>query len=253
MSGDQHRVAWVTGAGKGIGRALAIRLAEDGWSVAVSARTASDLESLVAEGPAGRIFAFPLDITDDIRAEATVWEIEQRLGEIDLAVLNAGTHKPFVAEGFTANAFRGLVEANLMGTVHCLAPVMHRLIRRRRGHIAVVASLAGYRGLPTAAAYGSTKAALINMCEALQPDLRRHGVKLQLINPGFVKTPLTDRNAFPMPFLMPADDAVSAIMRGLKREVFEISFPWRFAILMKSLRLLPDRLFFRLTRRMIVE
>ena len=138
-----------------------------------------------------------------------------------------------------------------MGTVNGLAQIIPRLIERKRGHIAVVASLAGYRGLPTAAAYGATKAGLINMCEALKPELERHGVRLTLINPGFVETPLTDRNEFPMPYLMPVEKAADRIMRGLRSDDFEVTFPWRFATVMKLLRLLPDRLFFLLTRRMI--
>ncbi len=245
------KVAWVTGAGKGIGRTLSKRLADDGWTVAVSARTAEDLDSLVAECPTGRLIGFPLDVTDAAKTAAAVAAIEQQLGTPDLAVLNAGTHIPTAADDFSVEAVRTLVETNLMGTVHGLAALMPRLIARGSGHIAAVASLAGYRGLPTSAAYGATKAGLITMCEALRPELERHGVRLTLINPGFVETPLTDRNEFPMPFLIPVDQAVDHIMRGLDRSAFEITFPWRFAVLMKLLRILPDRLFFALTRRLV--
>jgi short-subunit dehydrogenase len=158
------------------------------------------------------------------------------------------------AEDFSVETFRVLVETNLMGTVNALDRIIPKFIDRKRGHIAVVASLAGYRGLPTSAAYGATKAGLINMCEALKPELERHGVRLTLINPtlinpGFVETPLTDKNDFPMPFLIPVEEAADHIARGLNGSAFEISFPWRFAALMKLLRLLPNRL----TRRMIVE
>jgi short-subunit dehydrogenase len=122
---------------------------------------------------------------------------------------------------------------------------------RRRGRIAVVASLAGYRGLPSAAAYGATKAALINMCEALFPDLAKDGIRLSLVNPGFVSTPLTDKNDFPMPFLISAEAAARCIAGGLETGRFEIAFPWRFAWIMKCLRLLPARLLFLITRRMV--
>jgi len=246
-----QRVAWITGAGKGIGRALAKRLSEEGWTVAASARTEQDLSSLAAECPPGRVHAFPLDVTDQELTEAAVNDIETRLGEIDLAVLNAGTHIPVTVDDFSAEPFRRLVETNLMGTVNCLAQLIPRFVARGCGNIAVVASVAGYRGLPTSAAYGATKAALINMCEALKPDLDRRGVRLTIINPGFVETPLTDRNDFPMPFLIPVEEAVDHIMRGLKGSAFETAFPWRFALLMKLLRILPDRLFFSVTRRMI--
>lgn len=247
----ESKVAWVTGAGKGIGRALCKRLAEDGWTVAASARTEADLRSLETECSDGAVHGFVLDVTDEAKTAITFDVIENRLGSIDLAIFNAGTHVPMPVEAFSVEAVRRLVETNLMGTVNGLAYVMPRFIGRQSGHIAVVASLAGYRGLPTSAAYGATKAGLINMCEALKPELERHGVRLSLINPGFVETPLTDKNEFPMPFLMPVDDAVAAIVAGLKGNAFEITFPWRFAILMKVLRILPDGLFFSVTRRMI--
>jgi short-subunit dehydrogenase len=121
---------------------------------------------------------------------------------------------------------------------------------RRRGHIALVASVAGYGGLPTAAAYGPTKAALINMAESLKLDCDRLGIKLQLVDPGFVKTPLTDRNDFPMPFLMPVEDAVDALIAGLATQRFEIVFPRRFALLLKLLNMLPYDAYFALVRRM---
>ena len=253
MNGKGQRLAWITGAGKGIGRALAKRLATDGWTIAASARTEADLASLADECPEGSVHVFPLDITDLPRTEEVVAAIEDRLGKIDLAVLNAGTHVPMSADDFSAATFRRLVEINLMGTANSLSPLIPRFIARRSGHIAVVASLAGYRGLPTSAAYGATKAGLINMCEALMPELERHGVRLSLVNPGFVETPLTDRNDFPMPFLISVDEAADDIVRGLRRARFETAFPWRFAFLMKLLRLLPDRLFFLITRRMIGE
>jgi NAD(P)-dependent dehydrogenase (short-subunit alcohol dehydrogenase family) len=247
----KKRIAWITGAGKGIGRALALRLARQGWTIAASARTTEDLEDLAAEAPPGSIHVYRLDVTERDGAENTLARIEEDLGPLDLAVLNAGTHSPMTAEEFSVAKVRLLVEINLMGTVNCLAPAMARFLKRRSGQIAVVASLAGYRGLPTAAAYGASKAALINMCEALYPELERAGVRLTLINPGFVETPLTDRNEFDMPFLMPVETAAEEICRGLESSAFERSFPWRFAVLMKFLRLLPDRLFFVVTRRML--
>ena len=244
-------IAWITGAGKGIGREMARRLARDGWTVAASARTEEDLLSLRNECPAGRLHVYPLDIADRGGTEAIVARMETDIGAIDLAVLNAGTHIPMSAGDFSVDTLRTLVETNLMGTANGLAALLPRFIERNRGQIAVVGSVAGYRGLPTSAGYGATKAALINMCEALKPELERHEVRLTLINPGFVKTPLTDRNAFPMPFLVPVEDAVEYFVRKLPSSSFEIAYPRRLAILMKVVRLLPDRLFFALTRRMI--
>lgn len=247
------KVAWVTGAGKGIGRGLSKRLADKGWTVAASARTPEDLQALAAECEPGRIRPYTLDVTDPWLVEETVQQIEANLGPIDLAILNAGTHAPLPAADFAVEPFRKLVETNLMGPANCLAPLISRMIDRQGGHIAVVGSVAGYRGLPTAAAYGATKAGVINMCEALRPDLERHGVRLTLVNPGFVETPLTDKNDFPMPFLIPVDRAVDYIVRGLEGSAFEVAFPRRFAYLMKLLRILPDGLFFMITRRMVRE
>ena len=251
QAAKDHRIAWVTGAGKGIGRQLALRLAEEGWIVAASSRTEADLKDLEAACPSHLIRGFPLDVTQAADTEEVVQKIETALGPLDLVVLNAGTHLPMPASEFSTAIFRRLVDTNLMGTVHGLSTIIPPMIARKSGRILVVASLAGYRGLPTAAAYGATKAALINMCEALRPELGKKGVVLQLINPGFVKTPLTDKNKFSMPYLMPVEAAVEAIMRGLRSEKFEIAFPGRFAFLMKVLRCLPDPIFFALTTRMI--
>lgn len=245
------RIVWITGAGKGLGRALALLLAGRGDVVAASARTASDLATLQAEAAGGRFAAYPLDTTDERATLEIVETIERELGPIDQAVLNAGTHLPVAADALATEPFRRLVETNLMGTVNGLAALAPRMVARRRGRIAVVASVAGYRGLPSASAYGATKAGLINMAEALRPDLMRHGVVLQVINPGFVRTPLTDRNDFPMPFLVEAEDAARRIAAGLATDRFEIAFPRRFVLMLKLLRLLPYPLFFALTRRML--
>lgn len=247
-------VAWVTGAGKGIGRALALELVRRGWIVAASARTAADLESLAAEAAgsdSGRVFSYPLDVVDAAANERTVAAIRADLGTIDLVVLNAGTHIPTTANDLRIESFRQLFEINVFGTVAGLAAVLPLMRERRRGHIAVVASVAGYCGLPSAAAYGATKAALISMCEALKPELEAFDVRLSVVNPGFVRTPLTGRNPFPMPFLLEADDAARRIADGLATGRFEIAFPRRMVCLMKLLRALPYPLFFAITRRLV--
>ncbi|TVR96748.1 MAG: SDR family NAD(P)-dependent oxidoreductase [Rhodospirillales bacterium] len=249
------RVVWLTGAGKGLGRAVALELARRGDRVAASARTEADLVTLATDANEldGQIRPFPLDVTDEEANAATVAAIEQQMGPINLAILNAGTHAPISADAFTATTFRTLVEVNLMGTVHGIAALLPRFIGRRSGHIAVVASVAGYRGLPTSAAYGATKAALINMCEALKPELDRAGVRIALVNPGFVRTPLTDRNPFPMPFLMEADDAARRLVVGLDSGRFEITFPRRFTWGLKLLRCLPYALYFPLVGRLLKD
>jgi NAD(P)-dependent dehydrogenase (short-subunit alcohol dehydrogenase family) len=246
-------LVWLTGASAGIGRALALRLARDGWRVAASARRGDALDSLrqEARGLPGEIRAFPVDVTDRRAVAACVAAIEREFGRIDLALLNAGTHEPMPADKFSAAIVQRLLDINVMGVANGLEAVLPLLIARGAGRVAIVASLAGYGGLPSAAAYGASKAALINMAESLRPELLERGVVLQVINPGFVKTPLTDKNDFDMPFLISAEDAAEAILRGLKSDRFEIAFPGAFVRLMKLLRLLPYGLYFRLTRRLV--
>lgn len=252
LSAPSGQCAWITGASSGIGRALARRMAGAGWTVVAVARTLSQLERLAAEDPgrAGRIVPFALDVTDAAAVSSMVDRIEREVGPIALAVLNAGSHRPIVAVSPKLEDFRELVELNLMGTVHSLIAVQRHMLKRGKGHIAIVSSLAGYRGLPTAAAYGMTKAGLINMAESLQPELAVAGIKLQIVNPGFVRTPLTNRNRFAMPFLISADEAAEAILRGFAGNRFEIAFPRRFAYLMKIYRLLPYRVAFSIARRL---
>jgi NAD(P)-dependent dehydrogenase (short-subunit alcohol dehydrogenase family) len=244
-----NRKVWITGASSGIGRALALRLARAGDIVAASARRGAELELLAAEALPGRIVAVPVDVADAQAMARSASDIETAIGALDLAIFNAGTHEPVEIESFDPAPFRRLMEINYMGAVNGLAAVLPRFIARRAGQIAVVSSVAGYRGLPSASAYGPTKAALINLCESLKPDLDRFGVRIQLVNPGFVRTPLTERNRFPMPFLMEVDDAAARVAAGLDKGAFEITFPRRFTFLLKLARMLPYTLYFRLVTR----
>ncbi len=247
------KVVWITGAGKGIGRALALEMAASGDIVAASARTRDDLDTLVAdaERTGGTMRAYPLDITDAAAARDVVARIERELGPIALAILNAGTHAEISGTSFDLKVFRHIVDTNLYGTANCLAALLPKLVARKAGHVAIVGSLAGYRGLPTAGAYAASKAGLIALCEAMKPELDVAGVKLQLVSPGFVDTPLTRRNSFAMPFIIPPDKAVRAILRGLDSHRFEIAFPRRMSLAMRLIKVLPYPLFFRITRGMV--
>ena len=247
------KIAWITGAGKGLGRHVALLLAGRGWRVAATARTEADLDSLVADSGdrAGEIVAFPGDITGRAAMLALVTEIEKCCGHIDLAILNAGTYIRFGVDDFSAEKFADQININVIGTVNCLAPVLESMKARRVGQIAVVSSLSGYRGLPLASAYGASKAALTNMCEALKPELETSNISLSIVHPGFVRTPLTDKNEFPMPFLMEPDVAARRLLDGLEKKKFEITFPTRFALMLKLMRCLPYTLYFRITRRIL--
>lgn len=249
---NQTIVAWITGASQGIGRALALAMAEQGITVAVSARSQDNLSTLVEDARQlpGTVVAYPLDVTDQQAVNQTVERIIRELGQIDQAILNAGTFIPMPASRFRARVIHEQMTLNVMGVCYCLEPLITAMQAKGRGLIAINASLAGYRGLPKSSAYGATKAALINMAESMYLDLRSSGIDIKIINPGFVKTPLTDKNRFSMPFLMAVDDAAKAILRGLRSNRFEIRFPFLFAGIIGLLRILPYRLYFWLIRRL---
>ncbi|MEW5837291.1 MAG: SDR family NAD(P)-dependent oxidoreductase [Pseudomonadota bacterium] len=240
-------LAWITGASSGIGAALCRRLAQQGWRVVASARNQQALQQLAEESP--NIHPLPLDVTRTEDVHAAVQRIENEIGCIDLAVLNAGDYTPMALEDFDAALFERLMQVNYLGVVHGIDALRASMCARGRGQILVTASVAGYRGLPLAAPYGATKAALINMAEALHPEFARYGVRLRVINPGFVKSPLTAKNSFAMPFIIEADEAAASIIRALDHTGFEISFPRGFVFIMKRLRNLPYALYFPLIRR----
>lgn len=238
-------VAWVTGASAGIGRALAEELARRGWTVAISARRAAELDAMAATNP--RFIAAPCDIADAASVEGALAAIEARGRPVALSVLNAGTFLPTEIDRFDLGQWRTQIEVNLNGTAACLAALLPRVLGRGAGQVAFVASVAGYRGLPRAGAYGATKAALINLAESLRLELAPRGVCVSLVNPGFIRTPLTDKNDFPMPFLMEVGPAARRMADGLASGRFETTFPRRFTWMLKALRVLPYALYFRLT------
>lgn len=240
-------VVWITGASSGIGRALAEAHAARGWRVGVTARREAELNALAERFP-GRIIVAPADVTDPAAVRAAV-ETVMSGGMITRAILNAGTYERDTAETFSAALLRRQIELNLLGTANCLEVVMPMMVARNAGQIALMASLAGLAGLPGSASYSASKAAMIALAESLKFDLDRHGVSISAICPGFVKSPLTANNEFPMPFLMETDDAARAILRGLDARRFFIAFPEGLARPLRILRSLPYSVFFPLLAR----
>lgn len=237
------RVVWVTGASSGIGYEVAQQLAEGGVKVAVSSRSK----------PSGldhpNIVYFSLDVTDQNAVVSCVKDIEDSLGPIDLAIFSAGMYLPFVAAEISAEWFKSVAAVNYTGVTNCISAIAVPMMKRGRGHISWFASIAGYRGLPKAAYYGPSKAALINLAECLKLDMEPYGVNISVVNPGFVETPMTSVNDFKMPFLMKPKDAARATVRGLARGKFEVAFPTIFVLILKFLQLLPYPIYFAVTRR----
>ncbi len=217
--------------------------------VAASARSGDALAELAADSP--NICSYPLDVTDLAACRKTARAIEADIGPPDLVIMAAGIWIIRDIESFQAEDSINAMRVNYEGAANLVDAVLPSMIRRRAGHIAPVASVAGYRGIPRAVTYAPTKAALISMAEALRTDAAQHNIKVQIINPGFVRTPMTDTNDFPMPFLMEPQDASRRIIAGLRSDRFEIVFPTRLAVIMKLLRVLPYRLYFWLMARFV--
>jgi short-subunit dehydrogenase len=219
---------WITGASTGIGAATARELAARGHKLFLTARSADKLAELPGVPKPG-------DVTD----REAMRRIAEEIAPLDIAMLNAGTYWPVTPDTFRAEIFRSHLEVNVMGTVHCIESVLPDMLQRCAGRIAVVASVTGFAALPRAEAYGATKAFLISMCDSLRADLDGSGVTVTVINPGYVRTPLTDQNDFEMPFLMESEDAARIIADGLERGKPEISFPLRMGLAMKLLGSAP--------------
>lgn len=247
---DWHaRTVWLLGASSGIGRALAHVLHEAGAHVIVSARNEAALQAFVREHPGS--MALPLDVTDPQALQGAAAAVQSSApdGQLHLTVYCAAHYRPMRATQFDLDDALRHQRVNVEGALRWLDVILPVLTRQGQGHLSLIASVAGYRGLPQALAYGPTKAALINLAEGLYLDLAPLGVGVSVINPGFVKTALTAGNAFEMPALLSPDQAARAIVQGWAQGRFEIHFPRRFTWWMRVLRRLPYRAYFPLVQR----
>lgn len=237
---------WLIGASSGIGLALAQRLHKAGATVIVSARNADALQGFARQHPGS--IALPLDVSDGT-AIALATHTVLASGPLDLVCYCAGHYHAMRATAIDLPDLLRHHEINTVGVLHLLAALTPAMVARGQGHISLISSVAGFRGLPKSLAYGPTKAALINLAETLYLDLQPHGLGVSVINPGFVQTPLTAQNQFHMPALITPDVAAEAIVQGWARGEFDIHFPKRFTRVLKLLRLLPYRLYFAAVRR----
>lgn len=239
------KTVWIVGASSGIGAATARALLAAGARVVVSARNGAALSAL-ALGHAN-CQALALDATDALAVKHAAASLLAK-GHLDAVVYCAGHYEPMRAHDLDLAAMQRHCEVNYLGALYLLDAVLPAMRARGHGHFSLVGSVAGYGGLPNSLAYGPTKAALINLAEALYLDLRPHGLGVSIINPGFVATPLTAQNRFKMPALLTPEQAASAILAGWARGQFEIHFPKRFTLWLKLLRFLPYRAYFSLVR-----
>ena len=239
---------WITGASSGIGKALALKFAKEGWQVAASARR----ENLLIEisNLNKNIFPFPLDVTDPENCKKVFDKVKQEFKEIDISVFSTGIHDPESEKKLNLNSIRKIMEVNFFGTINSINAVYDYYREKKDGQISIVSSVAGYRGLPDAGAYCASKSALTSFTESLHFDLKKSNVKVSLISPGFIKTPMTDQNNFPMPMIKSPEFAAEQIYNGLiKKNSFEIHFPKTFTFLMKLLRILPNKIYFWLLEK----
>lgn len=240
------KVAWITGGSTGIGREVALLLAQKGVTVAISARSSDKLDEVALRHAS--IHPYPLDVTNREEVAAAARRIAAEHGPIDLALLNAGVFQPMNPERFSAKMIEDALAVNFTGAVNALEPLVPEMLSRGSGHVALMASVAGYRGLPRGAAYAPSKAAVISLAECLHQDISGRGVTVSVINPGYVDTPMTKKNTFPMPFMIGPEDAARRIVAGLERGQYEIAFPWPIVLLTKFGERVPNSLYFLIMR-----
>ena len=235
---------WIVGASEGLGRALAERMSRAGVELVLSARNAERLEELAAELP-GKAHAVACDISDAASCRAAA----ERAGAVDGVVFLAGVYWPMAAQDWDADQVEQMCDINFTGAVRVLGTVVPQMVQRDAGHIVLVGSLSGFRGLPGAIGYGASKAGVMALAESMQADLRRTGVDVQLANPGFIRTRLTDKNEFSMPFIMEPDAAGQRIFDFMCTDRFKMSFPTVFSWLFRGSQFLPDWAYYRIFGR----
>ena len=245
---EEKKVIWITGASSGIGKALAIKFAENGWIVAASARRENLLKEL--QNINQNIYPYPLDVTDIEKCKLTAKSIIDNLNGIDICVFGTGMHDPKSEKQFNLNKIREIMEVNYFGTMNSINSIYNYFSEKKNGQISIISSVAGYRGLPAAGAYCASKAALTSFAESLNFEMKMKNVRVALISPGFIKTPMTDQNDFPMPMIKSPEFAANEIYKGLtEKKGFEIHFPKAFTFIMKFLQILPNGLYFKLVSK----
>ena len=248
MSKNQKKI-WITGASSGIGKAVAEKFAKEGWKVAVSARRKEVLNNMAQNE---NIKSFPLDVTDRNQINNAFKNILNEFGDLDLCLFSSGTYEPKDEQSIDPDKIKNVINVNFLGVIDCVKTVEEHFKNKKSGHISIVSSIAGYRGLPNSSGYGPSKAALTNFSESIYFDFKKFGVRVSIVSPGFIKTPLTDKNEFPMPFLKTPDYAAEKIFNGLiNSNAFEVHFPKGLTVTLKFLRILPYKLYLFLVDKLV--
>jgi NAD(P)-dependent dehydrogenase (short-subunit alcohol dehydrogenase family) len=239
---ENQKKIWITGASSGIGKALAEKFAKENWKVAISARRENLLNDIAQTD----------NITDDSKVKEVFSKILQEFNSLDLCVFCSGAYNPKLEQEINKEQIRKIMEVNFFGVLNCIKSVEEYFKNKKDGHISVVSSVAAYRGLPNSSGYGPSKAALTNLTESLYFDFKKYNVRISLISPGFIKTPLTDKNEFPMPFIRSPKFAAVKMYNGLvKSGAFEINFPKELTTILKLLRIMPYRVYLFLVDKLI--
>ena len=244
------KTIWITGGSTGIGKALAIKFANEGWNVAISARRENLLNEIADNHE--NISPFPLDVTDKSKCKEVFEKIKNKFENIDICFFSTGTWDPKKEKDIDVEQIEEVFKINFFGTLNSIKAVEEYFKNKKSGTITIVSSIAGYRGLPNSTGYGPSKSALNNLAESLYFDFGRSNVRVCLVSPGFIKTPMTDKNDFKMPFLKTPEYAAEKIYNGLvKGNAFEIHFPKGLTLTLKFLRILPYRLYLFLVDKLV--
>jgi short-subunit dehydrogenase len=245
---SEKKVIWITGASSGIGKAVAIKFAQNGWIVAASARRENLLNELKKINE--NIHPFPLDVTDIDKCKLVATNIINQFKNIDICLFGTGMHDPKSEKKFNLKKIREIMEVNYFGTMNSINSIYNYFSEKKNGQISIISSVAGYRGLPAAGAYCASKSALTSFAESLNFDMRMKNVRVSLVSPGFIKTPMTDQNDFPMPMIKSPEFAANEIYKGLTvKKGFEIHFPKTFTYFLKFLQILPNGIYFKLVSK----
>ena len=240
MSENQKKI-WITGASSGIGKAAAEKFANEGWQVAVSARRKKILDEMSKNE---NIFSYTCDVTKASQVEETAAKIINDFKQLDVCLFCSGTYDPKLEQEINIQQSKFVMETNYFGVINCIKAVEAYFKNKKKGQISIVSSVAAYRGLPNSSGYGPSKAALTNLAESIYFDFKKFNVKISLISPGFIKTPLTDKNEFPMPLIRSPEFAADKIFQGLtKKNMIEIHFPLGLTLTLKFLRILPYKFY----------